>query len=93
MYTLMGIWNIKKGDVKDLVTDAHKRATAKYDKNHTKGVYIKLNKTTDADIINFLSIHTGSNLGLIKELLREYMGKAYSKDFFKPENFNNFLNN
>lgn len=74
-----------------MATDAQKRAAAKYDKNHTKGIYLKLNKETDADIINFLSIHAGSNQGLIKELLREYMAKAYSEDFFKPEKFNKFM--
>jgi hypothetical protein len=72
--------------------EAKSRASAKYDKNHTKGIYLKLNKETDADIINFLSLHAGSNQGLIKELLREYMTKAYSETFFKPENFNKFMN-
>lgn len=75
-----------------MATKAQSRASAKYDKNHTKGVYLKLNKETDADIINFLSVHAGSNQGLIKELLREYMAKAYSDTFFKPENFNKFMN-
>lgn len=75
-----------------MTTKAQSRASAKYDKNHTKGVYLKLNKETDADIINFLSLHAGSNQGLIKELLREYMAKAYSDTFFKPENFNKFMN-
>ncbi len=75
-----------------MATKAQSRASAKYDKNHTKGIYLKLNKETDADIINFLSLHAGSNQGLIKELLREYMAKAYSDTFFKPENFNKFMN-
>lgn len=75
-----------------MATKAQSRASAKYDKNHTKGIYLKLNKETDADIINFLSLHAGSNQGLIKELLREYMTLAYSENFFKPENFNKFMN-
>lgn len=75
-----------------MTTKAQSRASAKYDKTHTKGIYLKLNKETDADIINFLSLHESSNQGLIKELLREYMAKAYSDDFFKPENFNKFMN-
>ena len=39
-----------------MATNAQSRASAKYDKAHTKGIYLKLNKETDADIINFLSI-------------------------------------
>lgn len=78
--------------VNKMASKAQARASAKYDKENTKGIYLKLNKTTDADIINFLSIHAGSNQGLIKELLREYMTKAYSENFFKPENFNKFMN-
>lgn len=66
----MDIWNIKKGGVKDMVTDAQKRAAAKYDKSHTKGVYIKLNKTTDADILNRLQ-EVGNVQGYIKELIRK----------------------
>ena len=73
-----------------MASDAQKRASAKYDKKNTKGVYLKLNKETDADIINFLSLG-GNNQGLIKSLLREYMAKAYGDNFFKTENFNNFM--
>ena len=53
-----------------MVTDAQKRATAKYDKSHTKGVYIKLNKTTDADILKRLQ-EVGNVQGYIKELIRK----------------------
>ncbi len=81
-----------KGGYNMATKEAKRRASAKYDKTHTKGIYLKFNKETDADIINFLSIHAGSNQGLIKELLREYMTKAYSENFFKPENFNKFMN-
>ena len=38
-----------------MATEAQKRASAKYDKAHTKGIYLKLNTKTDADIIEFLS--------------------------------------
>ena len=31
--------------------EAHNRATAKYDKTHTKGIYLKLNLVSDADIL------------------------------------------
>jgi hypothetical protein len=53
-----------------MVTDAQKRAAAKYDKSHTKGVYIKLNKTTDADILERLQ-EAGNVQGYIKELIRK----------------------
>lgn len=53
-----------------MVTDAQKRAAAKYDKSHTKGVYIKLNKTTDADVLERLQ-EVGNVQGYIKELIRK----------------------
>lgn len=53
-----------------MVTDAQKRAAAKYDKSHTKGVYIKLNKTTDADILKRLQ-EVGNVQGYIKKLIRK----------------------
>lgn len=40
-----------------------------YDKVNCKGLYIKLNKKTDADIIEFLD-SVGNKQGLIKELIR-----------------------
>lgn len=65
-----------------MATKAQSRASAKYDKTHTKGIYLKLNKEKDADIIKFLSLHESSNQGLIKSLLREYMANAYGDNFF-----------
>lgn len=52
-----------------MTSDAQKRASAKYDKENTKGIYLKLNTTTDADIIDYLQ---GINnvQGLIKNLIR-----------------------
>lgn len=41
-----------------------------YDKANTKGLYIKLNKKTDADIIAYLET-VGNKQGLIKSLIRE----------------------
>ena len=38
-------------------------------KDNTKGIYLKLSKTTDADIINWLADHTNKQ-GYIKELIR-----------------------
>lgn len=62
--------------------EAKRRASAKYDKAHTKGIYLKLNLETDKDIIKFLSLHDNTQ-GLIKSLLREYMANAYGDNFFK----------
>ena len=53
-----------------MTTDAQKAATAKYDKENTKSVYLKLNKTTDADILKKLE-EVGNKQGYIKELIRK----------------------
>ena len=53
-----------------MVSDAQKRASAKYDKEHTKGIYLKLNKETDADIIEFLA-GIENVQGYIKDLIRK----------------------
>ena len=43
-----------------------------YDKNNTIGVYLKLNKKTDEDIIT--ALETCSNKqGFIKRLIRDYL--------------------
>ena len=62
-----------------MATKAQSRASAKYDKTHTKGIYLKLNKETDADIIEFLN-NCDNVQGTIKELLRNY-AKSYSVTF------------
>jgi len=59
--------------------EARRRASAKYDKTHTKGIYLKLNKETDADIIEFLN-NCDNVQGTIKKLLRNY-AKYYSVTF------------
>ena len=48
---------------------AQLRAQAKYDKDNTVQVKLKLNKKTDADIIKRLS-ESDSKQGYIKELIR-----------------------
>ena len=48
---------------------AQLRAQAKYDKDNTIQVKLKLNKKTDADIIKRLS-ESDSKQGYIKELIR-----------------------
>lgn len=56
------------------MTENNKRSNradnkAKYDKSNTKGLYIKLNKKTDSDIIEALA-NCANKQGLIKALLR-----------------------
>lgn len=49
--------------------DKYKSTKAAYDRQNTKGVYLKLNKKTDADIIDALA-EVENKQGLIKNLLR-----------------------
>lgn len=58
-----------------MATKAQIKAVANYDKKNTVGLYLKLNKTTDADIIELLAQQENKQ-GFIKELLREYMKKG-----------------
>lgn len=58
-----------------MVSDAKRKADAKYDRTHTKGYYLKLNIGTDADIIAHLDGMTGRQT-YIKELIRADMKKA-----------------
>lgn len=58
-----------------MTTQAQIKATAKYDRKHTTGLYLKLNKTTDADIIDLLAQQENKQ-GFIKELLRDYLKKG-----------------
>jgi hypothetical protein len=52
-----------------MATKAQSRASAKYDKTHTKGIYLKLNKETDANIIDYLK-EVDNVQGYIKNLIR-----------------------
>ena len=52
-----------------MATKAQSRASAKYDKTHTKGIYLKLNLETDKDIIEFLD-GVENVQGYIKNLIR-----------------------
>ena len=57
--------------------EAKRRASAKYDKANTKGIYLKLNKNTDADIIERLE-ESENVQGYIKTLIRKDMDKLNS---------------
>ncbi len=48
---------------------AQKKASAKYDKDNTKGIYLKLNLKKDADIIEKLA-RVANVQGYIKNLIR-----------------------
>jgi hypothetical protein len=52
-----------------MATKAQSRASAKYDKAHTKVIYLKLNLETDKDIIEFLD-GVENVQGYIKSLIR-----------------------
>ena len=52
--------------------NSQSRASAKYDKNNTKGLYIKLNLKTDLDIIEYLRGKENVQ-GYIKSLIRSDM--------------------
>lgn len=54
------------------VSKAQLRAQAKYDKDNTVQVKLKLNKKTDADIIDYLSRQENKQ-GFIKTIIREFM--------------------
>ena len=56
------------------MTEAQKKANAKYDASHTKQIMLKLNKKSDADILEKLE-QTGNKHGYIKGLIREDIAK------------------
>ena len=57
-----------------MATEAQRRAVRKYDAENTQQIHLKLNKTTDSDILAYLE-RQDSIQGLIKRLIREEMEK------------------
>ena len=55
-----------------MASKAQRQASAKYDKDNTKGLYLKLNLKKDADIINHLEKQENVQ-GYIKKLIRDDM--------------------
>jgi hypothetical protein len=53
-----------------MITEAQKRASAKYDKKNTKQMVLKLNLNTDADILAHLETLQNKQ-GYIKDLIRK----------------------
>ena len=54
------------------MSNARSKASAKYNRENTKGYHFLFNKKTDKDIIEFLD-NIPNKQGLIKELLRRVM--------------------
>lgn len=52
------------------VSDAQKRANAKFEREKTRSIKIKLTKSTDADILAKLDA-VGNKQGYIKKLIRD----------------------
>ena len=66
------------GDWLDSI-QARANAQAKYDKNNTVGLYMKLNIHTDMDIIRWLWCQR-SKQGAIKKLIREEIARKDSEN-------------
>lgn len=66
-----------------MATDAQKRASAKYDASHTVQIHLKLNTTTDSDILAQLESVAKSDpsgkQGYIKSLIRADIAKNKQK--------------
>ena len=58
-----------------MVSEAKKRANERYDAENTVQVKMKLNKNTDADIIEWLA-GISNRQGYLKELIRADMAKG-----------------
>ena len=52
-----------------MLTESQKKAQAKYDKANTRQIHLKLNRRTDADVIQALD-NAESKQGYIKLLIR-----------------------
>ena len=65
------LYSIKEGDC--MATEAQKRAVLKYDAKNTRQYHLKLNLTTDADIIDYLS-GLDNVQGFIKRAIRCQIG-------------------
>jgi len=57
-------------------SEAQRRASAKYDKENTYKITVKLNRSTDADLIQLLDA-SGNKQLTIKEALRKYMKEEH----------------
>ena len=53
-----------------MTSESQRKASAKYDQEHTVTITLKLNKRTDADILKWLSYKKNMQ-GAIKDLIRD----------------------
>jgi len=60
-----------------MVTDAQRKAQARYDRANTKQVLLKLNRNTDGDILERLQ-QVGNVQGYIKSLIRRDIAESGS---------------
>lgn len=60
------------------VSDAQRKANAKYEREKTRSIKIKLTKSTDADILRKLD-DVGNKQGYIKALIRADLKKEEGK--------------
>ena len=77
-YTDIGYTVIRK---EDNMTEAQKRASAKYDLANTRMYTLKLNRQTDADLITLLD-GCDNVQGFIKTMIRNFLangGKSYDE--------------
>lgn len=62
------------------MSESKNKAYAKYQKEKCTGLYLKLNKETDRDIIQFLEV-VGNKQGTIKRLIREEIKQNEKYDY------------
>ena len=60
-----------------MTSESQKKASARYDQEHTVTVTVKLNRETDADILTWLS-HEKNRQGAIKRLIRNQIEREQS---------------
>ena len=70
------------------VSDAQKRANAKYEREKTRSIKIKLTKSTDADILRKLD-DVGNKQGYIKALIRADLKKEGNKHEYEERDQEN----
>lgn len=64
----------QKGDDAEMIPKSQQRAVAKYNKEHYRQVIVKMNKSSDSDLLDFLdSLPSGEKAGFIKRAIRNYI--------------------
>ena len=70
------------------VSDAQRKANAKYEREKTRSIKIKLTKSTDADILRKLD-DVGNKQGYIKALIRADLKKEGNKHEYEERDQEN----